>query len=626
MKKISNRTSRKLSRDARRTTEVLEERRLLSGTVMQPLLTLTPSTTSYVSGYTPAQISQAYGFNQLTGNGSGQTIAIVDAYRDPNAAADLHVFDQQFGLTDPNLTIVNQTGGSASAVTADAGWSTEIALDLEWAHAMAPQAKILLVEANSASISDLMTAVDYARHAAGVSVVSMSWGGSEFYGQQAYDSYFTTPAGHTGVSFVAASGDSGSWYGPSWPATSPNVLSVGGSVLRLTSTGAYGSETGWSYSTGGVSQVVPEPTYQLNAQSTGARTSPDVAYNATGYAIYDSVPYQGYVGWSVVGGTSAGSPQWASLIAIANQLRVAAGKAVLDGATGTLPMLYALYSAPGTAGYAAYTSVFNDITTGASSYFMRAHAGYDGVTGLGTPKAVQVVAALVGTPKTATVAVTPATPITNGAAKPAVVHQTVAATPLALAAQATVAQAQTVFSNTALFDHTASVTITQSVANVLLGQADVLGATSATSWFAVDQLSGGALSSGSAITVAEAAAPQAVRAIVTAVSAETPAVAVASEVVTQAFAPFIHTNALAAMATDGIADLAHESAMLGAVLSPDVAQGHSVAKRITALTLTADGILIAIYVAHVFNKRRTAQMAGALPPDTMIHPMGPDED
>ena len=530
---------------------------------------------------------------------------------------------------------MNQTGGSASSVATNAGWSTEIALDLEWAHAMAPQAKILLVEANSANLSDLMTAVDYARHAAGVSVVSMSWGGSEFYGQQAYDSYFTTPAGHAGVTFVAASGDSGSWYGPSWPATSPNVLAVGGSVLHLTSSGAYGSESGWSYSTGGVSQVVPEPSYQVNAQSTGARTSPDVAYNATGYAIYDSVPDQGYVGWQVVGGTSAGAPQWASLIAIANQLRVAAGKASLDGATGTLPMLYALYSAPGTAGYAAYTTAFHDITTGASSWFMSAHAGYDGVTGLGTPKALQVVSALVGTPKTTTLAVTSSNTLTGGVAKAAVVHASAVVSSLAPVAAATVASAPVVFSNAALFDHSAFVNITQSAGSVLLGRSAVLGASSATSWFAVDQLpdgaragaaAGGAMSGSSAITVTEAAAPQAVRAVVAAVSAETPAVAVATEVVTQAFAPFMHTDALAAMATDGIADLAHESAMLGAVLSPDVAQGHSVAKRITALTLTADGILIAIYVAHVFNKRRIDQMACALPPNTMIHPMGPDED
>jgi subtilase family serine protease len=152
MKTTVKRGSRRALRAAGRTMEVLEERRLLSGTVVEPLLTLAPSATTYSSGYTPAQISKAYGFNLVNGNGSGQTIAIVDAYRDPNAAADLHVFDQQFGLGDPNLTIVNQTGGSAGSVAVNSGWSTETALDIEWAHAMAPQAKILLVEANSANL------------------------------------------------------------------------------------------------------------------------------------------------------------------------------------------------------------------------------------------------------------------------------------------------------------------------------------------------------------------------------------------------------------------------------------------------------------------------------------------
>lgn len=630
MKNTSEHASRKPARVVWNGMELLEQRQLLSSTVIQPLLTLSPSTTSYTSGFTPAQISQAYGFNQVKGDGSGQTIAIVDAYRDPNAAADLHVFDQQFGLTDPNLTIVNQAGGSASSVATNAGWSTETALDLEWAHAMAPKAKIVLVEANSASLSDLMTAVDYARHAAGVSVVSMSWGGSEFSGQQAYDSYFTTPAGHTGVTFVAASGDSGSWYGPSWPATSPNVLSVGGTNLYLTNTGTYGSETGWSYSTGGVSQVVPEPTYQLNAQQTGARTSPDVAYNATGFAIYSSVPDSGYVGWSTVGGTSAGAPQWAALVAIANQLRATAGKAALDGATGTLPMLYSLYSPLGTVGYAAYTAAFNDVTRGASSWFMSAHAGYDGVTGLGSPKVPQVVNALVGSAKTTTTTTTTnTTTATTTLAKAAVVHMASVAAPLASVAQATVSQAQGAFSSTALFDHAAFANITQGEGAVLLGQAGGVGLTSAESWFAMDDalpqtaISG---SVGSTVNIAEDAAPQAIRAVAAVVTSESPAVTTATEVVAHAAIPFIHTNVLATMATDGIADLVHESAMLGAAISSDATGSHGVAKRITALTLTADGILIAVWVAHVFNRRRTAQMACALPPDTMIHPMDRDEE
>src|SRR5262249_10872743 len=163
-----------------------------------------------------------------------------------------------------------------------ADWSAETSLDVEWAHAVAPGAKILLVEAPSDSINDLMSAINYARQQAGVSVVSMSWGIPEGYlnpsAEKAYDSYFTTPAGHQAITFVAASGDSGAWYGADWPAISPNVLSVGGTTLRITTaTGSYGSETAWSGSGGGVSTVETEPSYQQGVQSTGRRTGPDVA-------------------------------------------------------------------------------------------------------------------------------------------------------------------------------------------------------------------------------------------------------------------------------------------------------------------------------------------------------------
>lgn len=393
--------------------EPLETRTLLSGTssiTIAPNIKLTAaaSNSSSILGYTPAQIRTAYGFTAVSGTGAGQTIAIVDAYNDPNIAADLKVFDAQFGLADPSLTVVSQTGGSVKSIATDAGWAGEISLDVEWAHAIAPGAKILLVEANSASLSDLLTAVNFARNAAGVSVVSMSWGGSEFTGEAKYDNYFTTPAGHQGVTFVASAGDSGA-AAAEWPAASPNVLSVGGTTLNLTSSGAYGSESAWSSSGGGFSQVEAEPSYQTSVQSTGVRTAPDVAYNAnpnTGFAVYDSIDDGGYVGWQEVGGTSAGAPQWAALIAIANQGRVAAGTGTLDGPTGTLPTLYKLYSSPNSSTYSAYTSVFNDVSTGISGGFgggrfgqgfgTPATVGYDAVTGLGTPKAAAVVSALEG--------------------------------------------------------------------------------------------------------------------------------------------------------------------------------------------------------------------------------------
>ena len=168
-----------------------------------------PMSTAAATGMTPTEIRQAYGFNAISfgstlANGAGTTIAIVDAYDDPNIAGDLHQFDQYFGLPDPTFTKVNQTGGGTLPAI-NAGWATEIALDVQWAHAVAPGARILLVEANSSSYSDLMTAVNYASHASGVVAVSMSWGGSEWSGETAYDSYFTTP----GVTFLASSGDTG---------------------------------------------------------------------------------------------------------------------------------------------------------------------------------------------------------------------------------------------------------------------------------------------------------------------------------------------------------------------------------------------------------------------------------
>jgi hypothetical protein len=331
---------------------------------------LLPAVSSGPVGYTPAQIRHAYGFDQIilgngaAGDGSGQTIGIVDAYDDPTLASDLHAFDQKFGLPDPVLTKVNQSGGTQSPV-ADPGWAVEISLDVEWAHAMAPAAQILLVEANSNSWSDLLTAVDYVRNQAGVSVVSMSWGGPEFSGETSDDSHFTTPVGHAGVTFVASAGDFGA---VSYPAASPNVVAVGGTTLPIDSAGNYVSETAWSGSGGGVSVYETEPACQQGIQKTGMRTSPDVAYDAdlsTGFAIYDSYSFGSATPWVQAGGNGAG--QWSALLAIANEDRAVRGLGTLDGPSQTLPLLYSLPS---------------------SDYHL---PGYNTVTGLGTPKANQIV-------------------------------------------------------------------------------------------------------------------------------------------------------------------------------------------------------------------------------------------
>jgi hypothetical protein len=349
--------------------EELESRTLLSAAT--PFVKPAPTTgraAAYFAGpggYSPAQVRHAYGLDAVTtfyaangqaaaANGSGQTIAIVDAYNDPGIVNDLAVFDQQFGLAaPPRFSVINQNGGTALPTAADptgGTWALETALDVEWAHALAPGANILLVEANSNSGGDLFAAVNTARNQTGVTVVSMSFGGSEFVGENTLDGTFTTPAGHLGgsnglggpnlaggVTFVAAAGDS---PGTTYPSASPNVLSVGGTTLTLAD--ALGDtdpthwESAWGQSGGGFSTIEN-------------RSVPDVSYNAdpnTPFAIYNSVPFQGRSGWQGVAGTSAGAPQWAALVAVADQGRaVTAGLGSLDGPSQVLPALRSSLSA-----------------------------------------------------------------------------------------------------------------------------------------------------------------------------------------------------------------------------------------------------------------------------------------
>ncbi len=367
-------------------------------------------------GYIPAQIENAYGFNQVSLNGAGQTIAIVDAYDDPKfvdtgangfSSSDLAQFDAKFSLPDPpSFKKISQTGGIPPTTQDPTGtgmWESEEALDVEWAHAIAPDANIVLVEANSNLNSDLYAAAVWAATETGASVVSMSWGAAEYPSETQFDADFLA----TGVTFVAASGDSGvAWY----PAASPNVLGVGGTSLTLNSSGGYGSETTWNAtyvdpitlqdvmksSGGGISAYETQPSYQTGVvtQSTTYRAIPDVSYNAgangtptTGYtgnffSVYDS--YNGTTGpWQAQYGTSAGAPQWAGLIALANQQRALVGLPNLNGRSQTLPLIYKMSS-----------SDFNDITTGTNQLGTSASAGYDLVTGRGTPVATQVIAGL----------------------------------------------------------------------------------------------------------------------------------------------------------------------------------------------------------------------------------------
>lgn len=306
---------------------------------------------AFGGGLTPAQLTRAYGLDAITfrvggqtikGDGTGQTIAIVDPFHDPNLASDLHVFDQALGLPDLVLSQINLAG----ARTND-GWAAEETLDVEWAHAVAPGAKIVVVEARSDGTRDMVAAVNIARRLPGVSVVSMSWGGIEMRTQRAYDRTLTTPAGHNGVTFVVSSGDSGSRSGAQWPSSSTNALAVGGTTLTTDAAGNYQGETLWRGSTSGISLFEPRPAFQSALQMTGKRTTPDVAFDGdpnSGVAVYGTIPSTGRASWQVVGGTSLGAPAWAAIIAIVDQGRALNGLGSLDGPSQTLPTLYRLPS------------------------------------------------------------------------------------------------------------------------------------------------------------------------------------------------------------------------------------------------------------------------------------------
>jgi hypothetical protein len=346
-------------------------------------------------------------YNTLAGKGT--TIAIIDAYVAPTIVNDVSKFSTQYNLPqldgvggDPTLTVK----ALGSQVDTTGGWELETALDVEWAHAIAPAANILLVEAANASTSALLAAVQAANKTPGVVAVSMSWGGPEFgIPANADSTYFST----SGITYFAASGDNGA--GAEWPASSANVVGVGGTNLTVNG-GSYGSESAWSGSGGGPSSVVSQPSYQRSytgpgsavLASTSARGTPDVAFdaspaNGSGVAVYDSyqsvttvrgffrtTTYEQQYNWTQIGGTSVGTPAWAATAAIADSLRLQAGGTALSGASQFLPALYAIGSSGN------YGSAFNDVTIGSNGY--PAGTGYDFATGLGSPKATGLVSSL----------------------------------------------------------------------------------------------------------------------------------------------------------------------------------------------------------------------------------------
>jgi kumamolisin len=281
---------------------------------------------------TPASLACVYSLvsqqpgcnpNAVTTNPSGgsHAVAIVDAYHYPTAMSDLGVFSAQFGLPAPTSATFQVVYASGLQPPVNSDWNVEEALDIEWAHAMAPHAKIYLVEAASNSLSDLLTAVSVANQlvtAAGGGEVSMSWGGSEFSSETSSDSYFTQP----GVVYFAAAGDS---PGVIWPSTSPNVVSAGGtSFSRNPTTGSFQEEVTWQSGGGGPSVYEARPSYQNGIASIQThRGTPDVAANAdpfSGVWVYDS-PY-----WYMVGGTSVAAPVWAGIVNSANHSPYSAGQ------------------------------------------------------------------------------------------------------------------------------------------------------------------------------------------------------------------------------------------------------------------------------------------------------------
>jgi kumamolisin len=331
-------------------------------------------------GETPASIRPVYGLPAIGGAG---VIAIVDAYDYPTAQADFDVFSGQFGLplstdnlcngANPCFRKVYATGRKPKA---NCGWAQEAALDVQWAHAMAPYAQIVLVEAASNRFSDLFAAVDVATNIVrngGINAgeVSMSWGGSEFSTERNYDGHFTA----SGVVYFAASGDAGGKT--IYPGVSPNVVCAGGTTINRDAGGQFVSETGWSGSGGGPSKYESRPSYQdqIVAIVGSKRGTPDFSFDAnpnSGVSVYDSTPCQGMSGWLVFGGTSVSSPSLAGIVNLAGHFY---GNTSLE-----LGTIYADYASP-----TYYPTDFRDITSGTAGSYS-AKQGWDFVTGVGSNK------------------------------------------------------------------------------------------------------------------------------------------------------------------------------------------------------------------------------------------------
>jgi hypothetical protein len=355
-------------------------------------------------GLAPATIGAVYdlhtGLLSPSGTaGAGQVIAVVDAYHDPNALSDLNVFNAEYGY--PTLSACS----SAPPFTATTGacfyqadpegipavnssWTVEESLDVEWAHAEAPGATLVLIEAASESTGNLLDGVEWANEN-GATEVSMSWGSTESSSETSSDSLFDATSTSTGapILYTASAGDSG--HAATYPAASPNVIGVGGTTLNGcsgTSCASFTSETAWPDSGGGVSAYEKLPAYQsaydgsvygessggISALTGGMRATPDVSFDAdpnSGVSVYDSTAYMSQSGWFTVGGTSVGSPNWAGILAVGER----------SGAA--LQSLQEIYAG----GYGSFLRDVASGTNGSCGTDCTAGTGYDLVTGLGSP-------------------------------------------------------------------------------------------------------------------------------------------------------------------------------------------------------------------------------------------------
>jgi len=375
------------------------------------------SQTTAVKVYTPAQIRAAYNLPTVTGTalpataagraalGAGQTIYLIDANNAPNVFSDLNTFSSRFSLPGCTSETISATGVlplapavatsactfsvvyagsggkmSATAPAYDSGWATEISLDVQSAHAIAPLARIVLIEASSSSLTALESAITLANKMGG-GIVSMSFGSAEGSYMASIDSLFQA----SGMQYFASTGDSGAAV--NWPAASAHVVAVGGTTLSYS--GGARSEVAWADTGGGTSQYVAVPAYQTALpKASNRRRVADVSFDSDPYTgqYVAFTPSGGTLGWFSAGGTSIAAPEWAAIAAVTNAERLAGGYSMLKSFHNAIYL-----NAHATTAIASAT--FLDVSAGADGRCATCTSttGYDTPTGLGTPNATALI-------------------------------------------------------------------------------------------------------------------------------------------------------------------------------------------------------------------------------------------